>query len=142
MCANEMKIEVTPIDERPLGLWLIIISLVFAVPMNLYELIFGEDEYPIITIISTFISCALAVGLWYKNELARRALISVIGIIIFIILFSLALLLSGVEKGEVPASELIPGFVGLALSTAIILYLRSGKLLRYYWADDIRKANT
>lgn len=137
-----MNIDVTPIDKRPIGLWLIIISLAYVVPMNLYGLIFGDDEYPIVTIIITLFSGALAVGLWYKNELARRALITLIGLLILINLFTLALAFSAVEKGVIPASELIPGFGGLVLSAIIVLYLRSGKLLRYYWADDIKKANT
>lgn len=142
MCVNKMNIDVTPIDKRPVGLWLIIISLALAVPMNLYELIFGEDEYPFLTVAITLLSSALAIGLWHKIELARRALISVAGILIFINLFSLALAFSALQKGTLPASELVPGLGGLVLLAIIVLYLRSGNLLRYYWADDIRKSNT
>ena len=58
--------------KRPKGLLLIIFMLLISIPFDIYDLIFKEGEYFIIELISILYFGLTAVGLWYKNELARR----------------------------------------------------------------------
>ena len=133
---NEEKIE--PTDIRPIEFTILILLLVIGVPFNIYDVLVEKSEYPITSLIISSIFIALAAGLWLRNEFARRVLVDFTGLLVGPVIIMLLFIVSAVTNGNMPVSETIPLVFTLLTLCVLFLYLRSDRLLRYYWANDIR----
>ena len=125
--------------KRPKGLLLIIFMLLISIPFDIYDLIFKEGEYFIIELISILYFGLTAVGLWYKNELARRSLIVVSGVLIIIHILLLLLLFNTLISEKTTLAMLGIMVLSFLFTIYCFFYLRSARLLKYYWLNDIEE---
>lgn len=130
---------IQPTDKRPIEFAILIFLLVIDVPFNIYDALVGKLEYPITTLIISSLFVALAVSLWYRNEFARRALVEFTGLLMLPVILLLFFIIGAVTNETMPASETIPLVLALLTLCVLFIYLRSDRLLRYYWANEIRE---
>jgi len=133
---------IEPTDKRPLEFVVLILLLVGGVPESLYSIIVGESEYPVLTLITCVLFILWGIGLWKRNEIARRFLIELTTLLIMPFGILMLFTIGGVSKGHLQLIQLIPSILMVTTLVVIVFYLRSDRLLRYYWAEKLREENT
>lgn len=121
-------------NKRPKGLLLIIVILMVSLPFNIYDLIFNESEFFIVELITVLYFGLTTIGLWYKNELARRSLIVISGILIVIHILLLTLMSIPEISSQLTFFEFSIMVLSFLFTIFSFFYLRSHALLRYYWS--------
>ena len=118
---------------------IIILLLVIDVPFFIVDIALGQVEYLYVRLILNILFLFLAAGLWMRKEVARKILLNLIGLLSIPTLL-LLLLASSMESAYIESTKDIVFLIASLITIAIIFfYLRSDRLLKYYWANEIRK---
>jgi len=133
---------IEPTDKKPIEFIILIVLLLSGVPESIYAVLVGESEYPVISLISCAIFILWGVGLWKRKEIARRILIELTSLLILPFGLLMFFILGGVSKGDINLTDAIPSALMVVALIVTVFYLRSDRLLRYYWAEKLREENT
>ena len=132
---------INPTDKRPLEFVVLIIFLLSGVPESMYSIISGENEYPLLSSAFVVFFVALAIGLWLRKEIARRFLIETTALLVLPAGIAMFFILGGVSKGDIQLLDALPFMLSVIALIVLVFYLRSDRLLRYYWAEKLREEN-
>ena len=132
---------IDPTDKKPLEFVILIIFLVSGVPESMYSIITGENEYPLLSFAFVVFFVALASGLWFRKEMARRFLIETTALLVLPAGIAMFFMLGGVSKGDIRLLDALPVMLSVIALIVLVFYLRSDRLLRYYWAEKLREEN-
>lgn len=140
MCNKKMTdVEIKPTDKRPIEFTIIILSLVLDVPFFIVDIALEQVEYLYGRLILNIIFLLLAAGLWLRKEVARKILLNLVGLLSIPTIIMLAMATSMESAYEESSNDVIYFVASLITIAVIFFYLRSDRLLKYYWADEIRK---